>query len=133
MTANKRVHVAVGVIIRDQQILLAKRHGHLHQGGKWEFPGGKVEAGEDTATALNRELQEEVGLTVTQCAPFMQLSYDYPDKQVFLDIMTVTEFSGEAAGIEGQQIAWVDIAALPQYQFPDANMPILTKILKELR
>lgn len=133
MTATKRVHVAVGIIIRDQQILLAKRHGHLHQGGKWEFPGGKVEAGEDTATALNRELQEEVGLTVTQYAPFMQLSYDYPDKQVFLDIMTVTEFSGEAAGIEGQQIAWVDIAALPQYQFPDANMPILTKILKELR
>ncbi|MCL1076296.1 8-oxo-dGTP diphosphatase MutT [Shewanella dokdonensis] len=133
MTVNKRVHVAVGVIIHEQQILLAKRHGHLHQGGKWEFPGGKVEAGEDTATALNRELQEEVGLTVTQCVPFMQLSYDYPDKQVFLDIMTVTGFEGEATGVEGQQIAWVDIEALPQYQFPDANMPILEKILKELR
>ena len=132
MATNKRVHVAVGVIIRGQQILLAKRHGHLHQGGKWEFPGGKVEPGEDTATALNRELQEEVGLTVTDCAPFMQLAYDYPDKQVFLDIMTVTEFTGEAYGVEGQQIAWIDIAALPQYQFPDANMPILDKILDEL-
>ncbi|MFQ6372491.1 8-oxo-dGTP diphosphatase MutT [Shewanella sp. YIC-542] len=133
MTSNKRVHVAVGVIIRNRQILLAKRHGHLHQGGKWEFPGGKLETGETTAGALTRELQEEVGITVQHAAPFMQLAYDYPDKQVLLDIMTVTAFSGEAYGVEGQQIAWVDISALPQYQFPDANMPILDKILKELQ
>ncbi|MGL5393494.1 MAG: NUDIX domain-containing protein, partial [Shewanella sp.] len=93
---TKRVHVAVGIIINaDAHILLAKRPDHLHQGGKWEFPGGKVEAGESVTAALIRELKEELNLSVQACSPFMLLSYDYPDKQVLLDIHTVEDFSGE--------------------------------------
>ncbi|BCV65014.1 8-oxo-dGTP diphosphatase MutT [Shewanella algae] len=128
----KRVHVAVGVIKSGEQILLAKRHGHLHQGGKWEFPGGKVETGETVTQALARELIEEVGLKVTGSTPFMLLSYDYPDKQVLLDIHLVTEFSGTAYGVEGQQVEWVHLEKLQEYTFPDANQPILDKILTEL-
>ncbi|MGI2854839.1 8-oxo-dGTP diphosphatase MutT [Shewanella algae] len=128
----KRVHVAVGVIKSGEQILLAKRHGHLHQGGKWEFPGGKVETGETVTQALARELIEEVGLKVTGSTPFMLLSYDYPDKQVLLDIHLVTEFSGTAYGVEGQQVEWVHLEKLQEYAFPDANQPILDKILAEL-
>ncbi|MGI3016462.1 8-oxo-dGTP diphosphatase MutT [Shewanella algae] len=127
----KRVHVAVGVIKSGEQILLAKRRGHLHQGGKWEFPGGKVETGETVTQALARELIEEVGLKVTGSTPFMLLSYDYPDKQVLLDIHLVTEFSGTAYGVEGQQVEWVHLEKLPEYTFPDANQPILDKILTE--
>lgn len=128
---TKRVHVAVGIIKQDSHILLAKRHGHLHQGGKWEFPGGKVEAGETTSEALKRELKEEVGLMVHTSQPYMEISHDYPDKQVLLDIHLVEDFSGEASGIEGQQIEWVSLQDIGTYQFPDANQPILDKILQD--
>ncbi|WP_025820701.1 8-oxo-dGTP diphosphatase MutT [Shewanella marina] len=127
----KRIHVAVGVIINDHnQILLAKRHGHLHQGGKWEFPGGKVESMETTNQALIRELKEEVDLNVMNSEPLMQLSHDYPDKQVLLDIHIVKNFTGEAKGVEGQPIEWVPIEALTHYDFPEANKPIVQALLK---
>lgn len=126
---TKRVHVAVGIILNSAaQILLAKRPAHLHQGGKWEFPGGKVEPGENVVEALTRELKEELNLTVHASSPFMQLSYDYPDKQVLLDIHTVQHFSGEAEGLEGQQLAWVTPCELSLYDFPDANQPIVDKL-----
>lgn len=76
---TKRIHVAVGIILNaNGQILLAKRPEHLHQGGKWEFPGGKVELNETVTQALIRELKEEVALNVHSSEPFMALSYDYP-------------------------------------------------------
>ncbi|WP_372873410.1 8-oxo-dGTP diphosphatase MutT [Shewanella sp.] len=128
---TKRVHVAVGIIKQGCHILLAKRHGHLHQGGKWEFPGGKVEAGETTSEALKRELKEEVGLMVHSSQPYMEISHDYPDKHVLLDIHLVEDFSGEASGIEGQQIEWVSLQDIGTYQFPDANQPILDKVLQD--
>jgi len=124
--------VAVGIIVnRNKQILLAKRPEHLHQGGKWEFPGGKVEQNETVTQALIRELKEEVALNVHSSEPFMALSYDYPDKQVLLDIHTVSDFTGEAQGLEGQQIAWVDKHELTHYDFPEANKPILAKLLEQ--
>ncbi|TVL12434.1 7,8-dihydro-8-oxoguanine-triphosphatase [Shewanella xiamenensis] len=129
---TKRIHVAVGIILNtDGQILLAKRPEHLHQGGKWEFPGGKVEQNETVTQALIRELKEEVALNVHSSEPFMALSYDYPDKQVLLDIHTVTDFTGEAQGLEGQQVVWVEKHELTHYDFPDANKPILAKLLAQ--
>jgi 8-oxo-dGTP diphosphatase len=130
MTQTKRVHVAVGIIIdADNRILLAKRHGHLHQGGKWEFPGGKLEAGETTSQALIRELKEEVNLQVFSSRAFMTISHDYPDKEVFLDVHLVEDFCGEAQGLEGQEIAWVKQTELSTYDFPAANSPILEQFL----
>jgi 8-oxo-dGTP diphosphatase len=129
----KRVHVAVGIIINPiGEILLAKRHDHLHQGGKWEFPGGKVESDETVTQALIRELKEEVGLLVSTSSAFMTISHDYPDKQVLLDIHLVKDFSGLAEGAEGQQIAWVSQTQLKDYEFPEANLPILEKIYQQL-
>ncbi len=125
----KRVNVAVGVIINSQnEILIAKRHQHLHQGGKWEFPGGKIEDGESAEQALIRELKEEVDLETNASEPFMTQSFDYPDKQVFLDIRLVTDFTGNAKGLEGQEVKWVSEADIRDYQFPDANYAILDKI-----
>ncbi len=122
----KRIHVAVGVILnKDNQILLAKRPAHLHQGGKWEFPGGKVEANETTSEALIRELKEEVNLDISATEPLMTISHDYPDKQVLLDIHTVKSFSGEAKGLEGQLIEWAELTDIENYDFPEANKQIV--------
>ncbi|WP_108944748.1 8-oxo-dGTP diphosphatase MutT [Shewanella halifaxensis] len=126
---NKLVHVAVGVIKDGNSILLAKRPQALHQGGKWEFPGGKVEQGETTSEALIRELKEEVNLDVINTSPMMEIHHDYGDKKVFLDIHWVENFTGAARGMEGQQVCWVEKEDLQQYDFPEANKAILEKIL----
>lgn len=125
---NNVVHVAVGVIVRQQHILLALRSSKQHQGDKWEFPGGKVEAGETVAQALARELQEEVAISVSQSSPLMHLEYAYPEKTVLLDVWLVTEFSGEPHGREGQPLRWATVAELTEIPFPDANEPIVARI-----
>lgn len=125
-----RIHVAAAVIYNasQEQILLAKRPHNKHQGGKWEFPGGKVEPQETVLDALVRELEEEIAIQVTQAQPLIQIHHDYSDKSVLLDIWQVTAFTGEPQGAEGQQIKWVDKNALNDYSFPDANQPILQAI-----
>jgi len=128
---HKVIHVAVGVILQGQSILLALRSNKQHQGGKWEFPGGKVEPGETVSQALNRELLEEVAINVTQSSAFMQLEYAYPEKTVLLDIWLVTAFDGEPHGREGQPLRWVDIAELGSVEFPDANQPIVERIQQQ--
>lgn len=125
----KTIHVAVGVIRRGDLIFISKRPDALHQGGRWEFPGGKVEAGESVEQALARELQEEVALTVTTASPLLVLEYDYPEKRVKLDVWLVDNPNGEGQGMEGQQVAWVHYQDLGNYQFPDANAPILDAVL----
>ena len=137
MADKKRVHVAVGVIKNsDGEILIAKRADHQHQGGLWEFPGGKVETGETVPQALIRELKEEVNLDCisAEIAPLMQQSYDYPDKSVLLDIYWVVEpsdekqFKMQAQGLEGQPLAWVSVDYLDQYEFPAANTVIIDQL-----
>ena len=128
------VHVAVGVIFnsKQDQILIAKRPKYLHQGGLWEFPGGKVSSGEAIEHALARELFEELGISDIQAEPLMHILYDYTDKKVYLDIWIIDQFSGQAQGKEGQRCEWVNLQDLlssqSQYQFPAANQPILERL-----
>lgn len=122
------VCVAVGVIIRQRQCLIAKRAASAHQGGLWEFPGGKREPGETTEQALARELNEELGIHVTECAPLISVSHDYRDKYVELDVWTVSGFEGKPGGREGQPLRWVNIDELRSYSFPAANLPIIERI-----
>lgn len=130
----KIVHVAVGVIIRDKQIFISKRANHLHQGGLWEFPGGKVEADESVKAALARELKEELAIDSDQASmsELLVVEHDYGDKKVRLDTWIVSQFSGEPIGNEGQECAWVNIDDLHGYDFPEANKVILTEIVKKL-
>lgn len=122
----KRVHVAAAVIRgADDQVLIAKRADEQHQGGLWEFPGGKVEPGEAVQAALARELQEELGIRVEAARPLIQVQHDYPDKQVLLDVWEVSAFTGEPHGAEGQPLAWVGPRQLVDYAFPAANQPIV--------
>lgn len=123
------LHVAVGVIVNASgQILITRRARDSHQGGLWEFPGGKVEPGEGLAMALGRELREELGLEVERTSPLIQVRHDYGDKQVLLDVHVVWEFSGEPIGLEGQPLAWIELGALQDYNFPAANLPIVKAI-----
>ena len=124
--AKPEVQVAVGVIRNaQQQVLLALRPSNKHQGGLWEFPGGKLDPGEEAIDALKRELYEELSITVTQCEPLINLRYHYPDLTVVLAVWQVTGFTGEAVGAEGQPIRWVEPSQLQDYSFPAANQPIL--------
>lgn len=120
------LHVAAAVIEdHDGRILLARRPVHLHQGGLWEFPGGKVEPGEDVRIALERELAEELGIKVTRAVPLIRIPYEYPDRRVLLDVWRVTAFENTPHGAEGQTIRWVEPAELRDYDFPAANSPII--------
>ncbi|WP_413044180.1 Nudix family hydrolase [Pseudomonas sp. YJ42] len=122
----KRLHVAAGVIrCSDGRVLIARRPLDKHQGGLWEFPGGKVEEGETAEAALARELAEELGIGVTAARPLIQVRHDYPDKQILLDVWEVSAFSGEPHGAEGQPLVWVVPEQLLDYAFPAANRPII--------
>lgn len=123
----RRIHVMAAVIRRpDGRILIAKRPEHAHQGGLWEFPGGKLEPGETRQQALGRELYEELGIRVTQARPLIDIRHDYPDKSVRLDVWQVDGFDGEPRGAEGQPIRWVAPHELIGYAFPAANISIVT-------
>lgn len=131
---SKQVHVAVGVIVSpEQEILLARRAAHQHQGDRWEFPGGKVEAGESVQEALQRELAEELGLDsdADVYTSLMEQCHDYGDKQVRLDVWWVPcdkAAMPHAQGAEGQALSWVPVAELHNYDFPAANKPIVDKV-----
>jgi 8-oxo-dGTP diphosphatase len=123
------IHVAAGVIKNSAgKILIAKRLDHLHQGGLWEFPGGKLEKSEAVFTALKRELHEELGIHVLTAEPLLSIKHDYSDKSVLLDVWTVTSFNGDAQGKEGQIIKWIELSELDEYQFPEANLPVVTRL-----
>lgn len=128
-TPKKTVHVAVGLVVRDGQVLIAKRQDHQHQGGLWEFPGGKVEVGETTPQALVREFQEEVGLILDpeQMSPLMELPFDYGDKTVLLDTWVCHGSEGVARGCEGQLVQWVAVDELDGYTFPEANTELISR------
>jgi 8-oxo-dGTP diphosphatase len=127
----KIVEVAVAVIKRGTQIYISKRGATLHQGGKWEFPGGKREANETIEQALCRELLEEVGIVVTQQQALLVIEHDYGDKKVRLDVRLVEDFEQEPSPQEGQQAAWVKIQDLANYDFPEANKVIVDRLMSD--
>ncbi|WP_340678225.1 8-oxo-dGTP diphosphatase MutT [Paraglaciecola sp.] len=126
----KIVDVAVGVIKRHDMIYISKRADTLHQGGLWEFPGGKKEADETIAQTLSRELLEEVNIQVLKQTPLMVIEHDYGDKKVRLDVRLVEQFSGEPSPQENQLGRWVKLEELSQYDFPQANIAIIDKLLQ---
>ncbi len=127
---RKRVHVAVGVISDGgDKVLVARRADHLHQGGLWEFPGGKVEPGETVQQALQRELHEELAIRIDAIEPLLTIAHDYGDKSVLLDVWWVASFTGEPEGREGQPLRWAAIAELRALEFPAANRAIIDALV----
>jgi 8-oxo-dGTP diphosphatase len=123
------IHVAAAAIVgRDGRVLLTRRHDHLHQGGLWEFPGGKLEPGETLEAALRREIREELDLELLTHRPLIQVRHHYPDRSVLLDVHLVTAYRGEARGMEGQPLAWVAPGELDRYPMPEADRPIVAAL-----
>lgn len=140
---SKTIHVAVGVIIstnaeQPTQYFLTKRLADAHQGGKWEFPGGKVEQDESVAQALARELKEEINIDVLSCQPLMVVNHSYSqengtDKNVCLDIFIVDNYIGEPSAQEGQGEGWFSLDELQQLDFPIANEAIISELVMRMR
>ncbi len=123
------LHVAVGAIVDvDSRVLLTRRASSSHQGGLWEFPGGKVEPGEDVLQALARELEEELGITPTATEPLLEVRHDYGDRRVLLDVHLVRAYSGQPQPLEAQPMCWVAVAELDQWAFPEANLAIVSAL-----
>jgi 8-oxo-dGTP diphosphatase len=124
------VHVVAGALIDGDKVLLAQRKANAHLGGLWEFPGGKVEPGEEPAAALARELDEELGITVVTAEPLHTHTHHYPDKSVLLDVWAVRAWRGEPAGREGQPTQWVQASELPNWPLPEADAPVVERLLQ---
>jgi len=121
--------IVVGIVLDAQgRVLLARRHPDSHQGGLWEFPGGKREPGESAAAALHRELLEEVGLEAGRPEPWMRVVHAYPDRQVSLDVWRVEAWSGRPRGREGQALEWVAPDDLAAHPMPAANRAIVNAL-----
>ncbi|MDE2069978.1 MAG: Nudix family hydrolase [Gammaproteobacteria bacterium] len=117
----------VAAVLKDGQgrVLVNQRPAGKPWPGYWEFPGGKIEAGETPRAALERELQEELGLAVHAAQAWLQLSYDYPEQRVELQIWRVLRYSGAAQAHEGQAFAWVRPEALGGLNLLPADAPIV--------
>jgi 8-oxo-dGTP diphosphatase len=128
------LRVAVGVVTNGAgEVLVARRHDHLHQGGLWEFPGGKIGAGESAEAALARELHEELDILVDRAEPLLTVDHDYPDRSVRLEVWHVRAFRGIPHGREGQPLRWLRARELSPADFPAANLPIITAVQRLLR
>lgn len=128
-----RIQVVAGIIVKntagnERQVLLAKRNAKQHQGGLWEFPGGKVDTHEDHFSALQRELQEELGITIQNSQFFQEIKFDYSDKQVALNFYLISDYTGNEHGAEGQPLEWVRLSELKNYSFPEANQAIVDRL-----
>ena len=99
-----------------------------HQGGLWEFPGGKQEFGESLKQCLRRELKEELDIQVSYPRFFYSLRHSYPDKEVEIHFFTCSIINGEPKTIGCTEMAWVHPKNVGSYSLPAANMPILKKI-----
>lgn len=123
------IQVVAAIIVQDDQVLIAQRPKDKHKGGYWEFPGGKIEEGESAEQALAREIFEEINIQIKLPKMFHRLDFDYPEKSVSLSFFIVERFSGEPHGREGQPVTWISSSQLSNYQFPEANQPVVDMLL----
>lgn len=123
------IHVAAAAILDKRgRVLISRRHDHQHQGGLWEFPGGKLEPGEMVLAGLARELQEELNIRLLRSEPLIRITHHYSDRSILLDVHRVLAFAGEPRGMEGQPLYWQRPEDLQAADFPAADKPIITAL-----
>jgi 8-oxo-dGTP diphosphatase len=127
MIVNSRETIVVGVLyneVRDK-VLLSRRPKNVHQGGKWEFPGGKQMSGESQLSTLKRELIEEINISFNHGHHLISYDYDYIEKKIRLCVWIIYKWEGVPNANEGQILEWVGIDVLNNVDFPIANKNIL--------
>lgn len=128
---EKMLWVSVGVLTDKQsQVLLTYRPETLPQGGFWEFPGGKIYAGETPYEALVREIEEELNLQVTQASPLTKVYYVYKKTKVILDCWFVEAYCGKLIAKEEQRIKWVSLKDIEPLEFSRPNRLVLSTAKK---
>lgn len=120
------VHVVVAIIKNaKQEVLVSRRKSDAHLGDLLEFPGGKVEKNETSAEALRRELAEELNIQLIKATPLIQIPYTYSDQKILLDAYLVSEYLGDIAAHEGQEIYWNSVESMNDDNFPAANYGLI--------
>ncbi len=129
------VLVAAAVLIEDGRVLLSQRRTGTHLEGKWEFPGGKVEAEEDPRAALQRELREELGIETTVGEIVDVTFHRYAEKTVLLLFFEATRTATSPAptAIEVAAVQWAEARDLADERFPEADVPVLRKVRARCR
>ena len=132
LRASPLVLVAAVALVRsDGRLLLAQRPKGKAMAGLWEFPGGKVEAGESPQVALARELKEELGVAVAEAdmQAFSLASHAYETFHLLMPVFLVRRWQGEIKALEGQQLAWVSAAEIRSYPAPEADLPLFERFI----
>ncbi len=121
----------VAGVLRTQAgcVLLAQRPADKDLAGGWEFPGGKLEAGETRFEGLARELKEELGIELEEARPLICLRHAYPDRRILLDVWLVTAYRGKPQGLDGQALRWCPQAELRDAQLLPADGPVIEAVL----
>jgi 8-oxo-dGTP diphosphatase len=127
---NTILVVAAALIDRDGRVLLAQRPPNKSMAGLWEFPGGKVEDGENPEDSLIRELNEELGIdTWGSClAPLSFASHSYEDFHLLMPLFACRKWIGTPMAMEGQVLKWVSKSDLKNYAMPPADIPLIAAI-----
>ena len=123
--AANRLDIALAIVVRDGTVLVAKRAEGAHLPGAWEFPGGKVEDGEEPLAAALRELREETGLEAEGAESLLVFVHDYPDRRLRFHAFLVNAATGEVATDGGRAWSWAAVATLGELDMPEANRAIL--------
>lgn len=124
------IDVVAGILARDDDVLIASRVGDRAFEGMWEFPGGKRRCDEAPERALERELKEEIGVSISEYRHLVRIEHRYPDRHVRIDFFIVTRWSGEPAALDAQALRWVAREHLPQVQLLPADEPVVDALLR---
>ena len=119
--------VAAAVVEREGRVMLCQRLPNAHNGLKWEFPGGKLEAGETPEAALARELKEELDIDVAVGRVRDAVYHRYPDRDVLVLFYGCTLLSGEPTAVQCNAIAWVTPGDMPGYDFAGADLAFVKR------
>jgi 8-oxo-dGTP diphosphatase/A/G-specific adenine glycosylase len=126
-----RIDVVAAIIRKGGKILITQRRDNVHLARLWEFPGGKVEAGESLEVALKREIQEELGLKIRVDDEFLVIDHDYPGKSVRLHFFNCTPLEGAAQPLDVADLRWVSPRDLNNYPFPPADAELIVRLQSE--
>lgn len=126
----RTIVVVAAIIVVDEHVLVTQRPANVHLPGVWEFPGGKVEAGESLQAALQRELREELGIQAEVFDEYFTSTHRYPEKIVELHFFNCAIIKGVPRAIEVADVRWVQLSELRSLEFPEADRDLINRLAR---